>query len=111
MCSGRSCALAAARPIYRDLLDVEEVAEFIECFVDDGVVGPFAALLTGEEFGVDKFFQMVTDGGLTDVEDVDEVTRTHRFAALCCHVREDSQPGGIGEGFEFSRHPVGSRCV
>lgn len=103
--------MSAERPICLDLLDVEEVAEFIECFVDDRVVGPFAALFAGEESGVDKFFQMMADGGLTDIEDVDEVARTHGFAALCCHVGEDSQPGGIRESFEFSRHPVCGRCV
>lgn len=100
-----------ARLVCLDLLDVEEVAELVECFVDDGVVGPFAALFAGEEAGVDEFFQMVTDGGLTDVEDVDEVTRAHGVAALCCHVREDAQPGGIGERFEFGGHPVCGRRV
>src|SRR5699024_8334534 len=51
----------------------QEPAELCERVAHDGVVGPSPALLAGQEACVDELLEMVADGGLADVEHVDQI--------------------------------------
>ena len=72
------------------LAEVQEVAEVVECVLCHGVVGPFAALFSGEESGVNEFLEVVADGGLTDVEHVNQVAGAYGVAALGCYVGQQA---------------------
>jgi len=70
--------------------NVQKVPQFGEGVLDDGVVGPFAALLPNQQAGVHQFFQVMANGGLADAEYVDEITRADRMATLGRHVGQDT---------------------
>src|SRR5690625_6605384 len=99
--SGRLWAsLAAAGGGAGLVFDAEDLAEGVEGLGDDGVVGPLAALVSGEQPGVGEDLEVVGDGGLGQVNWLGEVADACLPSLVGGDDGEQAQAGGVGQGLE-----------
>jgi arsenite methyltransferase len=74
---------------------------------DEGVVGPDAALVAGEDPGVDEDFEVVGNGGLGQAEGFGEVADAGFAVFMGADHRDQSEPRRVGQGFEQPGELVG----
>src|SRR5699024_119463 len=102
--SGRlRAALAAAGGAVAPVFDAENLAEGVEGLWDDGVVGPLAALVTGEQAGLGEDLEVVRERGLGQVDGLGEVGHAGLGSLVGGDDGEQAQPGGVGQGLEHRR--------
>jgi DNA helicase IV len=76
----------------------EKVRDVVEGSGHDSVVSPFAALLTGEDAGVDQDLQVVGDGRLGQANGIDEVADAGLLVLVGGDEGYQPQAGGVGDG-------------
>jgi len=75
----------------------------------DAVVGPAAALLAGDEPGVDELFEVVGDRGLGQADRVGQVADAGFAVGVCGDQGQQSDPGRVTECLEDVGEPFGRR--
>ena len=78
----------------------EDRGERVERGRDEGVEGPFAALVAGEDPGVDQNLEVMGDGRLGQAERFGEVTDAGLAVFKHGDHGDQLQPGGVGQGLE-----------
>src|SRR5690349_18205169 len=89
------------------LAGAEDRGECVERGGDQCVEGPLAALVPGEDPGVDEDLQMVRDRRLGQAKRAGQITDTRLAALVCGDHRHQPQPGGLGQGLEDPCQAVG----
>ena len=78
-------------------LSAEHVGEGVQGAGDEGEVGPHAALVAGQQAGVDEHLQVVRHGGLGQAERFGEVADAGLAAVVGGDHRQQPQPGRVGD--------------
>jgi hypothetical protein len=81
-------------------VSAEHAGEGLERGGAQCVVGPDAALVAGEDPGIDEHLEMVGDGGLGQAEGFGQLADAGLAALVSGDDGDQAEPGGVGKGFE-----------
>jgi hypothetical protein len=85
----------------------DQLRDVVEGVRDEAVVGPLAALLAGEDAGIDEHLQVVGDSGLGQADRLDEVANAGLLIIVSGDQGDQPEPGRVGDGFERGGEGVG----
>src|SRR5450631_2214328 len=80
----------------------QSVAQSGQGLFDDAVVRPLAALIAGDEPGIDELLHVVRDRGLGQPDGVGQVTNARFAVVVRGDEREQAHPRWIAEGLEHA---------
>ena len=90
-----------------ELVAAEDGGQCFERVGAQGVIGPYPALVAGEDTGVHQDLEVVGDGGLGQAEGFGQVADAGFAAVVGGDHGDQAEPGGVGQGFERPRQVGG----